>query len=290
MSDASTGAMGAQVAMNTVLAAAIGGIAVFAMRYVITKMYKVGGLSSGIPLRTYVRPPATDSRRRVRVCALGALRCGGHHRERHCRGARQRPADACCAFVMASFISPVVVAWTWGYRWISAVGDIGYIDFACSGIVRLTGGVSALLAPWPLGRARAPGRGSRSLTPTACRSWCWARCPSGPLRLHAGTGAMGAQVAMNIALAAATGGTTVFAVPTSSPRCTAWAACSTAFPCACQRGGECLAHSEAIAGINSRAGSHSLNAWPSTSRSAGWGVVLEWRTTAVYDASPRSAC
>jgi len=57
---------------------------------------------------------------------------------------------------MASFIYPVVVAWTWGYRWISAVGDIGYMDFACSGIVRLTGGVSALAGTLALGPRKGP--------------------------------------------------------------------------------------------------------------------------------------
>ena len=54
MSEAGTGAMGAQVAMNTALAAAIGGITDFAMRFLL-QMYNVGGLSNGIPLRTSAR-------------------------------------------------------------------------------------------------------------------------------------------------------------------------------------------------------------------------------------------
>ena len=44
MKSASDGALAAQVAMNTTLAAATGGITVFALRYLITKKYDVGGL------------------------------------------------------------------------------------------------------------------------------------------------------------------------------------------------------------------------------------------------------
>eukprot|EP00913_Durusdinium_trenchii_P031444 g29439.t1 len=48
MKSASDGALAAQVAMNTTLAAATGGITVFALRYLITKKYDVGGLCNGI--------------------------------------------------------------------------------------------------------------------------------------------------------------------------------------------------------------------------------------------------
>ena len=48
MHDSATGAMAAQVAMNTTLSAATGGITVFIFRYFITKKYDVGGLCNGI--------------------------------------------------------------------------------------------------------------------------------------------------------------------------------------------------------------------------------------------------
>ena len=48
MHDGATGALAAQVAMNTTLAAATGGITVFFLRYAITKKYDVGGLCNGI--------------------------------------------------------------------------------------------------------------------------------------------------------------------------------------------------------------------------------------------------
>ena len=48
MHDSNTGALAAQVAMNTTLSAATGGITVFVLRYFITKKYDVGGLCNGI--------------------------------------------------------------------------------------------------------------------------------------------------------------------------------------------------------------------------------------------------
>merc|ERR1719169_263393 len=55
------------------------------------------------------------------------------------------------SFLMTAFIYPVVVCSTWGYGWLETfkkdkdgnpVG--GYIDFAGSGVVHLTGGIGAL--------------------------------------------------------------------------------------------------------------------------------------------------
>ena len=48
MHDYATGAMAAQVAMNTTLSAATGGITVFILAYLITRKYDVGGLCNGI--------------------------------------------------------------------------------------------------------------------------------------------------------------------------------------------------------------------------------------------------
>jgi ammonia channel protein AmtB len=48
MKSGSDGALAAQVAMNTTLAAATGGITVFLLRYVIMHKYDVGALCNGI--------------------------------------------------------------------------------------------------------------------------------------------------------------------------------------------------------------------------------------------------
>merc|ERR1719181_1210950 len=49
------------------------------------------------------------------------------------------------SFLMTSFIYPVVVAWTWSCTgWLNGIGA-GYMDFAGSGIVHLTGGMGALV-------------------------------------------------------------------------------------------------------------------------------------------------
>lgn len=46
------------------------------------------------------------------------------------------------SFFMTGFIYPVIVSWTWGGGWLT---EMGYYDFAGSGIVHLTGGVSGLV-------------------------------------------------------------------------------------------------------------------------------------------------
>jgi Amt family ammonium transporter len=45
------------------------------------------------------------------------------------------------AIFMMGFVYPVVVAWTWGGGWLT---DLGYIDFAGSGVVHLVGGVAGV--------------------------------------------------------------------------------------------------------------------------------------------------
>ena len=45
------------------------------------------------------------------------------------------------ALFLTGFVYPVVVAWTWGGGWLT---DLGYYDFAGSGIVHMVGGVAGL--------------------------------------------------------------------------------------------------------------------------------------------------
>ena len=42
---------------------------------------------------------------------------------------------------MTGIIYPVVVAWTWGAGWLY---EMGFSDFAGSGVVHLTGGIAGL--------------------------------------------------------------------------------------------------------------------------------------------------
>lgn len=46
------------------------------------------------------------------------------------------------SILMTAFIYPVIVAWTWGGGWLL---DLGYTDFAGSGIVHMTGGIAGLI-------------------------------------------------------------------------------------------------------------------------------------------------
>ena len=52
------------------------------------------------------------------------------------------------AFVITTFIYPVVVNWTWGGGWLT---ELGYVDFAGSGIVHMVGGVAGLVGAMVLG-------------------------------------------------------------------------------------------------------------------------------------------
>lgn len=50
--------------------------------------------------------------------------------------------------IMTGFIYPVVGHWVWGGGWLS---ELGFIDFAGSSVVHLTGAVGALVAAWLIG-------------------------------------------------------------------------------------------------------------------------------------------
>ena len=43
---------------------------------------------------------------------------------------------------MIGFIYPTIVAWTWGEGWLN---KLGFLDFAGSGIVHMTGGFAGLM-------------------------------------------------------------------------------------------------------------------------------------------------
>jgi Amt family ammonium transporter len=71
---------------------------------------------------------------------------------------------ACCIFttVLTNIIYPVVVHWTWGGGWLA---EEGYADFAGSGVVHMTGGISGLIGAIALGPrvGRFPDKGSNGI-------------------------------------------------------------------------------------------------------------------------------
>jgi len=135
------------------------------------------------------------------------------------------PGYCIFSFLMTGFVYPVVVAWTWGYGWIAAMNDVGYMDFAGSGVVHMAGGVAALVGAiisGPRAGRFEPGRAEEfdphSLplivlgTMILWFGWYGFNCGSTLSMSAASTGMMAAQVAMNTTIAAATGGLTVFVI------------------------------------------------------------------------------
>ena len=69
--------------------------------------------------------------------------------------------SAFCVFsvFIGAVIYPIFANWAWGGGWLSALGanvglGNGYVDFAGSGVVHMTGGVMALVTCWLLGPRR----------------------------------------------------------------------------------------------------------------------------------------
>jgi len=149
-------------------------------------------------------------------CTAGATIVSGAVAERV-----QGPTYASYAFVMTSLIYPVVVHWGWsGSGFLGDILDVGVMDFAGSGIVHLTGGVSGLAGTIVLGPRKGRFVNPEEFEPhnlplvvfgTFALWFGWYGFnPGSTLGMSDGaTGALAAQVAMNT-IAAATGGITVF--------------------------------------------------------------------------------
>lgn len=130
------------------------------------------------------------------------------------------PAYCCFSFLMTAFIYPVVVAWTWGYGWLASINDVGYMDFAGSGIVHMAGGVGALVGAIISGSREGRWERPSDFAPHSLPlivlgtfilwfGWYGFNCGS-TLELHtAAKGTLAAQVAMNTTISAATGGLVV---------------------------------------------------------------------------------
>ena len=149
-------------------------------------------------------------------CTAGATIVSGGVAERV-----KSPTYAVYAFFMASFIYPIIVAWSWGGGFLATITSVGYMDFAGSGVVHLTGGVSALAGTIVLGPRKGRFENPEEFechnlplvvlgTFALWFGW-YGFNPGSTLGMHDGaTGALAAQVAMNTTLSAATGGITVF--------------------------------------------------------------------------------
>eukprot|EP00933_Yihiella_yeosuensis_P031688 TRINITY_DN2525_c0_g3_i1.p1 TRINITY_DN2525_c0_g3~~TRINITY_DN2525_c0_g3_i1.p1 ORF type:complete len:545 (+),score=161.58 TRINITY_DN2525_c0_g3_i1:76-1710(+) len=133
------------------------------------------------------------------------------------------PGYCIYSLAMSAWIYPIVVSWTWGYGWLADFNTVGYMDFAGSGIVHMSGGVGAFV-----GAAIAGPRNGRWEQPELFIShslplvvlgtfilffgWYGFNCGSTLGLADAATGMWAAQVAMNTTIAGSTGGLTVFCI------------------------------------------------------------------------------
>jgi len=131
------------------------------------------------------------------------------------------PGYCVYSFFMTAFIYPIVVAWTWGYGWLEHMNDMGYMDFAGSGIVHMSGGVGALVGAIAAGPREGRWENPDEFVPHSLPlvvlgtfilwfGWYGFNCGSTLGLSSASQGEQAAQVAMNTTIAAATGGLTVF--------------------------------------------------------------------------------
>jgi len=152
-----------------------------------------------------------------------------------CGGVAERvlfPGYLVYSLAMTAFIYPMVVCWTWGFGWLSgggesSINEVGFMDFAGSGIVHMTGGVGALVGAvisgprngrfLPSGELDESGEFDAHSVPFVVLGtfilwfgWYGFNCGSTLGLSDARTGALAAQVAMNTTIAPAIGGITVF--------------------------------------------------------------------------------
>jgi len=128
-------------------------------------------------------------------------------------------------FLMCVIIYPTVVAWTWGKGWLYQFNDVGFMDFAGSGVIHLTGGVGALVGAVLVGPRdgrfdpdRADEFDPHSMPMITLGTfilwfgWYGFNCGSTLQMHHASHAAMASQVAMNTTIAAAVGGITALMI------------------------------------------------------------------------------
>eukprot|EP00933_Yihiella_yeosuensis_P022000 TRINITY_DN1731_c0_g3_i3.p1 TRINITY_DN1731_c0_g3~~TRINITY_DN1731_c0_g3_i3.p1 ORF type:complete len:440 (-),score=113.19 TRINITY_DN1731_c0_g3_i3:668-1948(-) len=131
------------------------------------------------------------------------------------------PGYCIFSLIMTAWVYPVVVSWTWGYGFLADINDVGYMDFAGSGIVHMAGGVGALvgaiIAGPRTGRFEFPDEFTPHSLPLVVLGtfilwfgWYGFNCGSTLGLSSASTGQMAAHVAMNTTIGGATGGLTVF--------------------------------------------------------------------------------
>jgi len=157
-------------------------------------------------------------------CATAATIVSGGVAERV-----QFPGYFIFTICMTTFIYPIVVAWMWSSNgWLipgkdKHLNEVGFNDFAGSGIVHMTGGVAALVGAIALGPRK--GRFDGSTSPDEFNAhnlplivlgtfilwfgWYGFNCGSTLGLSSTSTGQMAAVVAMNTTIAASLGGLTV---------------------------------------------------------------------------------